>query len=29
MTFLSAKRMGVTLKEDFDASEGEFDAKYF
>jgi len=29
MTFLSARKMGVALKEDFDPSEGDFDAKHF
>jgi hypothetical protein len=29
MTFLSARKMGVVLKEDFDPSEGDFDAKHF
>jgi hypothetical protein len=29
MTFLSARKMGVTLKEDFDATEGDFNAKHF
>jgi len=30
MTFLSARKQGVTLKEDFDANEGvEFDTYYF
>lgn len=29
MTFLCARKMGVTLKEDFDKFEGDFDAKFF
>jgi len=29
MTFLSARKIGVALKEDFDPSEGDFDAKHF
>lgn len=29
MTFLSARKLGVTLKEDFDKFEGDFNAEFF
>ena len=29
MTFLNARKLGVTLKEDFDPSEGDFGEKFF
>lgn len=29
MTFLSARKMGITLKEDFDATEGDFGVQHF
>lgn len=29
MTFMSAKKQNIALKEDFDPSDGDFDAIYF